>query len=82
MNKLFRITRDLHLSDRTLKSTIQSSCSTLNSPRSPSLHVPTTNQVVPSPPGTINNYDMGWRLALQAICPATDSYSATKLALF
>ncbi|GFU65092.1 uncharacterized protein TNCV_1352081 [Trichonephila clavipes] len=47
----------------------------------PSLHVPTTNQVVPSPPrtttptGTINNYDMGWRLALRAICPATDSDS-------
>ncbi|GFW75017.1 hypothetical protein TNCV_2678851 [Trichonephila clavipes] len=45
----------------------------------PSLHLPTTNQVVPSPPrtatpsGTINNYDMGWRLALRAICPATDS---------
>ncbi|GFV39941.1 hypothetical protein TNCV_1808531 [Trichonephila clavipes] len=44
-----------------------------------SLHVPTTNQVVPSPPrtatpsGTINNYDMGWRLALRAICPATSS---------
>ncbi|GFV38479.1 hypothetical protein TNCV_4393601 [Trichonephila clavipes] len=43
----------------------------------PSLHVPTTNQVVPSPPrtatpsGTINNYDMRWRLALRAICPAT-----------
>ncbi|GFT59402.1 hypothetical protein TNCV_1750821 [Trichonephila clavipes] len=43
----------------------------------PSLHVPTTNQVVPFPPrtatpsGTINNYDMGWRLALRAICPAT-----------
>ncbi|GFV98392.1 hypothetical protein TNCV_623511 [Trichonephila clavipes] len=36
-----------------------------------------TNNVVPSPPrtatssGTINNYDMGWRLALRAICPAT-----------
>ncbi|GFV61808.1 hypothetical protein TNCV_4447231 [Trichonephila clavipes] len=35
----------------------------------PSLHVPTTNQFVPSPPrtatpsGIINNYDMGWRLA-------------------
>ncbi|GFU19587.1 hypothetical protein TNCV_21601 [Trichonephila clavipes] len=47
----------------------------------PSLHVPTTNQVVPSPPrtatpsGTINNYDMGWRLALRAICPATDNDS-------
>ncbi|GFT00886.1 hypothetical protein TNCV_4053431 [Trichonephila clavipes] len=45
----------------------------------PSLHVPTTNQVVPSPSrtatpsGTINNYDMGWRLVLRAICPATDS---------
>ncbi|GFY00671.1 hypothetical protein TNCV_2140651 [Trichonephila clavipes] len=43
----------------------------------PSLRVPTTNQVVPSPPrtatpsGTTNNYDMGWRLALRAICPAT-----------
>ncbi|GFV73339.1 hypothetical protein TNCV_2898401 [Trichonephila clavipes] len=41
-----------------------------------SLHVPTTNQVVPSPPktatpsSTINNYDMVWRLALRAICPA------------
>ncbi|GFV27267.1 hypothetical protein TNCV_3714741, partial [Trichonephila clavipes] len=39
--------------------------------------LPTTNQVVPSPPrtatpsGTTNNYDMGWRLALRAICPAT-----------
>ncbi|GFY19220.1 hypothetical protein TNCV_4225841 [Trichonephila clavipes] len=50
----------------------------------PSLHVPTTNQVVPSPPrsavpsGTINNYDMGWRLALRAICPATDSNSLRK----
>ncbi|GFV56220.1 hypothetical protein TNCV_3266271 [Trichonephila clavipes] len=45
----------------------------------PSLHVPTTKQVVPSPPRnatlsrTINNYDMGWKLALRAICPATDS---------
>ncbi|GFX27069.1 hypothetical protein TNCV_439751 [Trichonephila clavipes] len=44
-----------------------------------SLHVPTTNQVVLSPPrtatpsGTINNYDMGWRLALRAIRPAIDS---------
>ncbi|GFX44348.1 hypothetical protein TNCV_1097881 [Trichonephila clavipes] len=44
-----------------------------------SLHVPSTNQVVPSSPrtatpsGTINNYDMGLRLALRAICPATDS---------
>ncbi|GFV88780.1 hypothetical protein TNCV_3355321 [Trichonephila clavipes] len=43
----------------------------------PSLHVPTSNQVVSSPPkpatqsGTINNYDMGWRIALRAICPAT-----------
>ncbi|GFS78689.1 uncharacterized protein TNCV_3148671 [Trichonephila clavipes] len=41
------------------------------------LHVPTTNHVVPSPPrtanpsGTINNYEMEWRLALRAICPAT-----------
>ncbi|GFX84184.1 hypothetical protein TNCV_927951 [Trichonephila clavipes] len=47
----------------------------------PSLHVPKNKQVVPSPPriatpsGTINNYDMGWRLALRAICPATDSDS-------
>ncbi|GFU67537.1 hypothetical protein TNCV_3239841 [Trichonephila clavipes] len=61
--------------------------SSLKTPRSkcliatPSLHVPTTNQVVPSPPrtatpsGTINNYDMGWRLALRAICLATDSNS-------
>ncbi|GFV18988.1 hypothetical protein TNCV_4758731 [Trichonephila clavipes] len=45
----------------------------------PFLHVPTTNQVVPSPPrtatpsGTINNYVMGWRLALRTICLATDS---------
>ncbi|GFX86763.1 hypothetical protein TNCV_1409601 [Trichonephila clavipes] len=45
----------------------------------PSLHVRTTNQAVPSPTrtatpsGTINNYDMGLRLALRAICPATDS---------
>ncbi|GFW64327.1 hypothetical protein TNCV_273511 [Trichonephila clavipes] len=44
-----------------------------------SLHVPTTNQFVSSPPrtatpsGTINNYDMGWRFALRAICSATDS---------
>ncbi|GFU04675.1 hypothetical protein TNCV_4377341 [Trichonephila clavipes] len=43
----------------------------------PSLHLPTTNQVVPSPQriaiplGTLNDYDMGWRLALRAICPAT-----------
>ncbi|GFV54313.1 hypothetical protein TNCV_4365881 [Trichonephila clavipes] len=45
----------------------------------PSLHISTTNPVVPSPPrtaipsGAINNYDMGWRLAQRAICPATDS---------
>ncbi|GFW88034.1 hypothetical protein TNCV_217061 [Trichonephila clavipes] len=46
----------------------------------PSLHVQTINQVVPSPPrtatpsGTINNHDVGWRLALRAIYPAaTDS---------
>ncbi|GFW18561.1 hypothetical protein TNCV_1222221 [Trichonephila clavipes] len=42
----------------------------------PSLHVPTTNQVVPSPPRTATpsgtvNYGMGGRLALRAICPAT-----------
>ncbi|GFY35660.1 hypothetical protein TNCV_2619511 [Trichonephila clavipes] len=49
----------------------------------PSLYVPTTNQVAPSPPrtatqsGTINNYDMGWRLALRSICPATDNGSVT-----
>ncbi|GFY36817.1 hypothetical protein TNCV_2567791 [Trichonephila clavipes] len=48
----------------------------------PSLHVPTTHQVVPSPPrtatpsGTINNYDIELRLALRAICPATDSDSS------
>ncbi|GFW57864.1 hypothetical protein TNCV_1334731 [Trichonephila clavipes] len=46
----------------------------------PSLRVPKKNQVFPSPPrtatpsGTINNYDMGWRLALRAICPATDPF--------
>ncbi|GFX48096.1 integrase catalytic domain-containing protein [Trichonephila clavipes] len=45
----------------------------------PSLHVPTTNHVVSFPPrtatpsGIINNYNMGWRLALRAICSATDS---------
>ncbi|GFY32775.1 hypothetical protein TNCV_4638811 [Trichonephila clavipes] len=43
----------------------------------PSLHLPMTNQVIPSPSrtatpsDTINNYDIGWRLVLQAICPAT-----------
>ncbi|GFW84608.1 hypothetical protein TNCV_3107431 [Trichonephila clavipes] len=44
-----------------------------------SLHIPTSNQVVPFPPktatpsGIINNYDLGWDLALRAICLATDS---------
>ncbi|GFV58300.1 hypothetical protein TNCV_558621 [Trichonephila clavipes] len=33
----------------------------------PFLHVPTNNQVVLSPSGTINNYDMGWRLALSRV---------------
>ncbi|GFU99829.1 hypothetical protein TNCV_506501 [Trichonephila clavipes] len=43
----------------------------------PSLHEPTTNQVVPSPPrtaipsSTINNYDTGLRLTLRAIYRAT-----------
>ncbi|GFX67182.1 hypothetical protein TNCV_2185291 [Trichonephila clavipes] len=47
-----------------------------------SLPVPTTSQVVTSPSrtatssGTINNYDMGWRLAMRAICPGTDSDNA------
>ncbi|GFU92965.1 hypothetical protein TNCV_2081111 [Trichonephila clavipes] len=43
----------------------------------PSLHVPTTNQVACSPPrtatssGNINSYDMGWRVASRTVCPAT-----------
>ncbi|GFV20989.1 hypothetical protein TNCV_2280331 [Trichonephila clavipes] len=50
----------------------------------PSLHVPTPIQVSCSPPrtatssGNINSYDMGWRLASRAICPATSSDGETQ----